>query len=370
MAVTAAGAALAALCLVSAACGKKNPLPAVMGGHEVHDIDFILACNGPDSFERRNTYAFETPFMHLPYETKHALTDAQMEEPCGLSWFLGIRSNEPEKRIMLRYTATREGTVPSDFQQYLRDEMNSLKRFLDFFKNRGCRFDYVEVGDEFNLAGMQHLGFSYQNVLDYYDRACRIIDSVLVDPVLYVDIIPVYMYSDSVFSPGGGADQIRLGFAVPDSVFIRDLQARGTPFDGVGIEIQPGAHTFHDTAVIRRYIRSFTELGLDVHIWEFWILSRPLTNPTPMEADIYGNNAPPGGYSEAWQASELAAILEIFDEEPRVKGFNYMGFIDGLDLGYSSEPYPGGLLRADGSEKPAFRVYADWMQRRFGVDSP
>jgi hypothetical protein len=271
---------------------------------------------------------------------------------------------------MLRYTATREGKVPADFGRYLRDEMNTLRRYLDLFKRRGGRFDYVELCDEFNLSGMQHLGFTYADVLEYYDRACRVADSVLADPVLYVDVLPVYAYSDSVFSPGGGYWMIRNGQAVPDSVLVRDLLARGTPFDGVGVELQPGAHTFHDPAVIGRFLSSITELGLDVYIWEFWILSRPLSAPSPMEADIYGRNAPPGGYSEAWQAAELSALLDFIDSEPRIKGFNYMGFVDGFDPGYASEPYPGGLLRADGSAKPSFSVYAEWLEKRFGVDSP
>jgi hypothetical protein len=59
-------------------------------------------------------------------------------------------------------------------------------------------------------------------------------------------------------------------------------------------------------------------------VWEFWVLSQPLRQPTPMGAGVYGHNAPPGGYSEAWQAEVLGQYLDYFRACGRVIGFNYM----------------------------------------------
>ena len=250
--------------------------------------------------------------MHLPYEQKHSLTDEELAYYGGFDWFESIRTFMPDMKIILRYTATREGNVPKDFNRYIADEMALLERYLQAVKDRGWKFDMYEFGDEFNMSGMIHLHFTAGNVLDYYDQGLRTIARMMPGAKICADIIPVYAYNDSVYSPGGGYTLLQMGEAVDDITFLSELQSRKAPFTIVGTEIQPGAHTYYDMSYIKRYITSLINLGLDVYIWEFWMLSRPLANPNEMERGIYSRNAPPAGLYRALAGGNAAGSTDLF----------------------------------------------------------
>jgi len=345
------------LSLLTAGCGRAPT--ASTGQPPISATEtFLFAFNGEfaENAFLQNAVVFETPFMNMEYERKHSLDDASLVEAANLEWARQIRRDRPERRIILRYNATTWGDVPRSFDEYLTTEMATLRRFLRLVEREGLRFDLAEFGGEFNGMGQYTYGFTAEQVVTYYEQGVRLLDSLATPGRVIVDIIPVYALNDSVFSPGGGYQLVTYEGVMDDLTFLRRLQARGAPFAAVGIELQPGAHTFHRFASVRPYLESLLDLGVELYVWEFWVLSRPLRQPTPMEASIYGHNAPPGGYSEAWQAEVLGQYLDFFRASGRVIGFNYMTPVDGFDPGYGSEPYATGILRADGSPKPAYEV--------------
>ena len=324
--------------------------------------DFFLTANGDNERNAfyQNSIVFETPFMRLDYEKKHNLSDEEILSYGNLEWAKGVRNNDarPWMKIILRYTATITGDIPKSFDQYLEDEMNTLQRYLRLFKEEGIIFEMCEFGDEFNLKGIENLGFTRENVVDYYDQGLRVIQEEMPDCILVADIIPIYAFNEEVYSPGGGYDMLMMDRA-PDSItFLNSLLEKGTPFSAVGIEIQPGGHTYYDIDYTKQFIEMITDLDLDIYIWELWILSEEVENMNDMERDIYLRNAPPFGYSEEWQAEVLEELLDFFVENGRIIGFNYMSDIhDG-----SFDPrYKTGLIREDGTYKEAYGIFIDWI---------
>jgi hypothetical protein len=348
---------LAALLALVLGCGR-SPVKTDDGSPADPGEPFLFALNGefPENDFLQNAVVFETPFMTMEYERKHTLDDASLVTAANFQWARQIRRDRPARRIILRYGATTWGKVPHSFDQYLAAEMATLSRFLALARREGVTFDLAEFGNEFNGMGQYVYGFTADQVVEYYDRGVRLLDSLATPGKVIVDLIPVYALNDSVFSPGGGHDLITYDGVMDDFTFLRRLTGRGTPFFAVGIELQPGAHTFHRFACVRPYLEGLLALGCDIYVWEFWALSQPLRQPTPMESGVYGHNAPPGGYSEAWQAEVLGQYLDYFRTCRRVIGFNYMTPVDGLSPGYGSEPYATGFLRADGSRKASYDV--------------
>ena len=134
----------------------------------------------------------------------------------------------------------------------------------------------------------------------------------------------------------------------------------GTPFTTVGIEIQPGAHTYYDLEYTKRFVNSITEMGLDVYIWEFWILSAAVIDMDANESSIYPRNAPPEGYSEEWQAMVLKDMLDFINVNGRIIGMNYMC---NIFEGSFNPSYMTGLIRSDGTQKPSYQVFLDWVEQ-------
>lgn len=147
---------------------------------------FFLAANIEHPV--RNMQVFETGWMHWDYEDKHAVSDEVLYEE-NFAWLSGLRRDAPELYVTLRYVATRDGMIPSDYQQYRKDELYTLERFLSMAVAHGLTFDMCEFGDEFNYSGVEILGFSQDEVLDYYDACLSLIHAYMPDAILCADVI-------------------------------------------------------------------------------------------------------------------------------------------------------------------------------------
>ena len=342
---------------------KKVEKPKVNEQKQPEEVkEFFLTANGDNEKNAfyQNSIVLETPFMMLDYEIKHNLSDQEILEYGNIEWAQGIRNDgsRPWMKIILRYTATINGDIPKSFDHYLEAEMNTLRRYLRLFKDQGVVFEMCEFGDEFNLKGIDNLGFTKDNIIDYYDSAIRIIKEEMPDAIVVVDIIPVYAFSEDVYYPGGGYDMIKMD-RVPDTItFLEELQKKKTPFTAVGIEIQPGGHTHYDINYTKQFINMITALDLDVYVWEFWILSEPVKDMTEVEKSIYSRNTPPGGYSEKWQAMVLEDLLDFFSENERIIGFNYMCNIHEASF---NPRYMTGLIREDGTYKEGYQIFMNWI---------
>jgi hypothetical protein len=315
---------------------------------------FLIAANGYNPL--KNTQVFETGWMHWDYAAKHGATDQQLYDE-NFAWLAALRDQDPELYVTLRYVATLDGDVPSEFRQYLKDETYTLERFLRMAVENGLYFDMCEFGDEFNLSSVLRLGFTRDEALEYYDACLRLMHQYMPEAIICADVIN---FLNLRVHPDHPTWHEQTDQVYDDVTFIGLLQERGTPFTAVGTEIQPGAHTYYDTDYIIAYLEAYRQMGLDVYVWEFWMLTEPLESPSTAEAEIYGNHAPPGGYSEAWQAETLAVLLDYFSAAGHVIGFNYMHMTDGEFTG--SEPYMNGLIRQDGTYKEGFFVLLDWVR--------
>lgn len=62
--------------------------------------------------------------------------------------------------------------------------------------------------------------------------------------------------------------------------------------------------------------------------------------------------------NQAKMVSDMMAWIAAGNLSPRVEAFYWMTITDGV-----SDPWPGGLLRADGSPKPAWDAWLDWLPK-------
>ena len=348
--------------LFTVACGEnqvgknKQPFEPSLISARMNEGFFIAA--GGEDYDEVNAQMFETTFMGMEYEKKHLLNDEEFELYAGFEWYEAIRKSRPNRSIILRYTSTNKGNIPKEFNTYLEQEMKSLERFLETCKKRGYYFELIEFGDEFNAVGKLHLNFTDENVYEYYDTGIRIIKKYYPDTKICLDVMPVYAYSDKIFSPGAGYDCINDGRLIENITFLKELQKRQTPFTVVGIEIQPGGHTYHDEEVFKRYIDSILELDLEVFIWEFWI---PYQTPVKGFMDLFLNNMPPEGYSEEWQSNTLKAFLSYVSQNRRIIGFNYLGAVYGSGgSGYDHTE----ILIEDGTPRnKAGEIFKEWASK-------
>lgn len=316
---------------------------------------FLISATG-EEFAEKNAQTIESPFMHMDYEKKHAASDEEIYKEGGIEWALIMKENQPNQKIILRYIATMTGKIPVSFEKYLEDELKTLERYLSIAKDKGVFFDLIEFGDEFNGSARFRLKFSEAQVYTYYEESIKLIHKIMPDTKICMDIIPIYAFSEEVFSPGDGYNNLKSNQVVDDVTFVKELLRRGTPFQVVGIEVQPGAHTYHDMSYTKRHIDSLIALGVEVYIWEFWIPGEPIENMN----DIYLHNQPAKGYSEEWQYSVMKEMLTYFSQRPSIIGFNYMGV-----SGESFVEKEAVLTKEDGTYTRSYILLKDWVKFTF-----
>jgi hypothetical protein len=145
--------AQAALLALLLGCGRA-PVEPDRGSPAGWSGPFLFALNGefPENDFLQNAVVFETPFMTMEYERKHALDNAGLIAAANFQWARQIRRDRPTRRIILRYNATTWGKVPASFDQYLAAETATLRRFLALARREGVSFDLAEFTTGFLRA--------------------------------------------------------------------------------------------------------------------------------------------------------------------------------------------------------------------------
>jgi GH35 family endo-1,4-beta-xylanase len=142
---------------------------------------------------------------------------------------------------------------------------------------------------------------------------------------------------------------------------IEGLLEAGVTVDAIGLQthMQKG---FRGEEYLSRALDRFARFGLPLHLTESTLVSGHLM---PAEIDDLNDYripawpSTPGG--EARQADDIVRLYRCLFEHPAVRSINYWGLTDdGSWLGA-----PTGLLRADGTRKPAYDaldglIKGDW----------
>ena len=141
---------------------------------------------------------------------------------------------------------------------------------------------------------------------------------------------------------------------------IEDCLSAGVPIDVIGI--QSHQHQgFWGTDKLHEVLDRFASFGMPMHFTENTFVSGDLMPPHIVDLnDWQVPEWPTTPQGEDRQARDLLAMVDTLFEHPLVEAFTNWDFTDGAWLGA-----PAGLLRLDGSRKPAFdalkqRICKDW----------
>jgi hypothetical protein len=130
------------------------------------------------------------------------------------------------------------------------------------------------------------------------------------------------------------------GVAVRD--FLQGLASEKPPMDAVAIHLEPQdapnapSQAVPSYATLPRLIREIDRVAPGA----------------PVLVTRFGYATPPGGATEAEQETYLTQALERLAAQPRIRFASWYSLQDGLARA-------SGLLRSDGSEKPAWARFAD-----------
>ena len=140
------------------------------------------------------------------------------------------------------------------------------------------------------------------------------------------------------------------------------LQA-GVPIDAIGI--QSHQHQgYWGAKKIKEVIERFSRFGLPVHFTENTLLSGMLMPPEIEDLNDYQvkswDTVP---FMEIRQQEDLAEMYGILLNSPYVKAATYWDFADGAWLNA-----PSGLVRVDGTPKPAYDRLKSIVESRYAVN--
>ncbi|MCL1841591.1 MAG: endo-1,4-beta-xylanase, partial [Propionibacteriaceae bacterium] len=131
---------------------------------------------------------------------------------------------------------------------------------------------------------------------------------------------------------------------------IEDALDAGLPLDAIGL--QTHMHQgFRGEDALSEIVQRFARLGLPIHMTETSLVSGHLMPPEIVDLNDYQVASwPSTPEGEARQADEIVRHYRCLLAEPSVQAITYWGLCDaGAWLGA-----PIGLLRADGTRKPAY----------------
>ena len=141
---------------------------------------------------------------------------------------------------------------------------------------------------------------------------------------------------------------------------IEDCLAAGVPIDVIGI--QSHQHQgFWGMDKLHEVLERFASFNLPMHFTENTFVSGDLMPPHIVDLnDFQVPEWPTTPEGEDRQARDLLAMVDTLFDHPQVEAFTNWDFTDGAWLGA-----PAGLLRLDGSRKPAYealkqRICSDW----------
>ncbi len=143
-------------------------------------------------------------------------------------------------------------------------------------------------------------------------------------------------------------------------ILIEGLLDKGVPIDVIGI--QSHQHQgYWGKEKLYEVLERFSRFGLPIHFTENTLISGDLMPAHIVDLnDWQVSSWPSTPEGEERQAREVSEMYSILFAHPLVEAVTTWDFIDGCWLGA-----PSGLLRKDGSEKPAYRaleglIHGEW----------
>ncbi len=151
--------------------------------------------------------------------------------------------------------------------------------------------------------------------------------------------------------------------SVSYEILLEGLLEAGVPIDAIGIQSHQhqgycGLEKLNDV------LRRFSRFGLPIHFTENTLISGDLMPAHIVDLnDFQVDSWPTTEEGEARQAKEIAEMYTALFEHPQVEAVTSWDFGDDAWL-----HAPAGLVRADNSEKPAYRalkalIHGDWETR-------
>jgi GH35 family endo-1,4-beta-xylanase len=142
-------------------------------------------------------------------------------------------------------------------------------------------------------------------------------------------------------------------------ILIEGCLAAGVKIDAIGI--QSHQHQgFWGTEKLREVLERFEHFGLPIHFTENTFVSGALMPPEIADLnDFQVSDWPSTPEGEERQRRDVAELYTTLFEHPLVEAITTWDFHDGAWLGA-----PGGLVRKDNSEKPAY----EWLDQKINRD--
>lgn len=144
---------------------------------------------------------------------------------------------------------------------------------------------------------------------------------------------------------------------------IEDCLAAGVPIDAIGLQTHQHQGAW-GREKLEQTIERFAGFGLPLHFTENTFVSGQLMPPEIVDLNDYQvPEWPSTPAGEDRQARDMLEMADTLFESPAVTAFTNWSIVDGQWL-----KAPAGLLREDGSRKPAFdalrqRIRGDWHTR-------
>ena len=303
------------------------------------------------------------------FGSKRSVTKHDIIEALGLDDLAEERSLDMYLDLRIPVSFVSEGGVPEgmDIAEYESVETYALKQYDEAFKSTGVIPDYVHILAEFNQKMNLDMHFDTKAAVEFADRYIRTARELFPKSKLVVDLGPLYCFDDfwyPVGSDGGCIYELKKGRIPSHLEFLEMLLEKRSPYDVIGIEYQPGSHHSPKIEHFRRFFDGLNRFGKLIFIWEFWASGGDFPEEVP-NYGMYTFNRPDSGWTEEYQKEVFEQVLEYINTNPQVIGLTQFGWIDCIEDCGSSPPGLHGLIREDGTKKPAYYVIQDWYNSWF-----
>ncbi len=305
----------------------------------------------------------------IGFDSKRSITAEDIIEALGLGDLAKEDSLDMYLDLRIPVSFTSEGRVPegTDVAEYESVETYALKQYHEAFRITGVISDYVHILAEFNQKMNLDMHFDTKAAVEFADGYIRMARELFPESKIVVDLGPLYCFDDFWYpiGPDGGCIHELKEGKIPDHMeFLKMLQEKGSPYDIIGIEYQPGSHHSPEIEHFRVFLDKLSGFGKPIFIWEFWVPGGDFSEEVP-NYGMYAFNRPVGGWTEEYQKSIFQQVLEYINANPQIMGLTQFGWVDCITDCGPSPPGLYGLIREDGTKKPSYYVMQDWCKSWF-----
>lgn len=352
-----------------------NPLSGVEVSYEQTDIDFMFSVE----YEAIPYDLFKEEYEQLYYglglntiRFGAYWSWAQLEPQKGeFNWFYeypeGFRSTADLGLHLPNFEEDSktfpEWTDPEDIDgKFKQDYEEFVKAFVSHYNGT---VDVYRLGLEANdgrWSGAAQ-GKSYDWAADWLKWQCSLIKEANPDAKISIDLAPEIL----LIREGNPQELDWTGLPLPKPMwemeFIQKLIDKEVEFDIIGIEVHPGLYC--NLQDVREYLYLLEPFDRPIYIWQTVIASADTS--LLAEESLMRGCYPAGGFTEEYQEEQILGLFEIAIENPKVIGIEYLSFVDDPHNRWSSNEcfLYGGLLREDGTPKPAYYALRDYWHSLF-----